>query len=165
VGLSVISASCWVGGAPVGGRLLDAGGDLVLQRGDADLEELVEVRRRDGAELGPLEQRDPALAGELQDAVVERQPAQLAVDEPIIHGDPSIGATPSRRGTARLARRRATRRRAAEVPLDRDGFALGVARHALAVAAELRVVRGSSTRRASTRARNSSRTVRSPQSP
>ena len=48
--------------APVGRRLLDAGRDLVLQRGDAHLEELVEVRRRDGAELGPLEQRDPLLA-------------------------------------------------------------------------------------------------------
>ena len=33
------------GGAPVGGRLLDPGGDLVLEGGDAHLEELVEVGR------------------------------------------------------------------------------------------------------------------------
>ena len=34
-----------------------AGGELVLEPGDADLEELVEVLAEDGQELGPLEQR------------------------------------------------------------------------------------------------------------
>ena len=57
-------------GAPVRGRLLDAGGDLILQRGDTHLEELVEVGRRDRTELGPLEQRDPRLGGQIEHALV-----------------------------------------------------------------------------------------------
>ena len=44
VGLLLDLGQLLGGGAPVGRRLLDAGGDLVLQGGDADLEELVEVR-------------------------------------------------------------------------------------------------------------------------
>ena len=71
-------------GAPVRGRLLDAGGDLILQRGDAHLEELVEVGRRDRAELGPFEQRDADLRRQVEHALVERQPAQLAIDEPVV---------------------------------------------------------------------------------
>ena len=73
------------GGAAVGRRLLDPGGHLVLQRGDADLEELVEVRRGDRAELGALEQGDAGLGGEVEYALVERDPAQLTVDEAIVH--------------------------------------------------------------------------------
>src|SRR5262249_18050708 len=122
----------------------------------ADLEELVQVGRRDGAELGPLEQRDAALAGQLQHPVVEVEPAQLAVDEPVVGLDgwtllPNLG-TVGRRRTARRPgpfRRRepagAPLRlvvRAAEVPLDRDALALRIAGDALAVAAELRVVAG-----------------------
>ena len=51
-----------------------------LQGGDADLEELVEVGRGDGAELGPLEQRDAGLLGQPQHPAVEVEPAQLTVD-------------------------------------------------------------------------------------
>ncbi len=114
------------GGAPVGRRFLDARGDLVLERRHADLEELVEVARTDGAELGPLQERDPLLRGELQDAVVERQPAQLTVDEPVVHGgrQPSAVVRP------------------AEIPLQRDGLPLAIAHDALPVAPELRVVAG-----------------------
>ncbi len=50
--------------AAVDRRPVDAGHDLVLQRGDAHLEELVEVRRGDRAELGAFEQRDARLGGE-----------------------------------------------------------------------------------------------------
>ncbi len=50
----------------VGCRVVDAGRDLVLQGGDTDLEELVEVDRADRAELGPFEQRDARLRGERQ---------------------------------------------------------------------------------------------------
>ena len=89
------------GGHPVGGRLLDAGGDLVLEGGDADLEELIEVGRRDGAELGPFEQRDPRFARQLQDPLVEGEPGQLPVDEPMFHslnvrGSPTIRHHPLR---------------------------------------------------------------------
>ena len=59
----------------------DAGVDLVVQAGHADHVELVEVRRPDGGELHPLEQRHPRVLGELQHAVVEVHPGQLAVDE------------------------------------------------------------------------------------
>ena len=44
-------------GAAVAARRRDPGRHLVLQAGHPDLEELVEVRREDGEELGPLEQR------------------------------------------------------------------------------------------------------------
>ena len=43
--------------APVGARRVDAGVDLVVQAGDADHEELVEVRGVDREELHALEQR------------------------------------------------------------------------------------------------------------
>ena len=66
--------------AAVLARLVDARVDLVLQAGDADHEELVQVARVDRAELQPLQQRDRVVLGELQDAVVELQPRQLAVE-------------------------------------------------------------------------------------
>ncbi len=72
------------GRAAVGRRAIDPGDDLILERRDAHLEELVEVRRRDRAELGSLEQRDPGLGGELEHALVELQPAQFPVDEPLV---------------------------------------------------------------------------------
>ena len=59
---------------------LDARVDLVVQARDADHVVLVEVGRVDRAELRPLEQRRRLVLGELQDAVVEVQPGQLAVD-------------------------------------------------------------------------------------
>jgi hypothetical protein len=73
--------------AAVGRRTVDAGDELVLQGGDAHLEELVEVGGGDRAELGPFEQRDAGLARQLQDAVVELDPAQLPIVEPLVgHG-------------------------------------------------------------------------------
>ena len=54
---------------------------LVEQAGDAHHEELVEVGREDGAELDALEQRLRSSAGELEDALVELEPRQLAVEE------------------------------------------------------------------------------------
>ena len=72
-------------GAPVRGWFLDAGGDLILQRGDAHLKELVEVRRGDRTELGPLEQRDADFGRQVEHPLVERQPTQFAVDEPVVN--------------------------------------------------------------------------------
>ena len=60
-------------------RRLEAGVDLVVQAGHADHEELVEVVG-DRAELHPLEQRHVRVLGELEHAVVELQPRQLAVE-------------------------------------------------------------------------------------
>ena len=76
---SRISAIVSDGDAPVVAGLLDAGVDLVVQTGDAHHEELVEVRRVDRAELHALEQRHPLVLGQLQHALVEVQPGQLAV--------------------------------------------------------------------------------------
>lgn len=53
---------------------------LARERRDPDHEELVEVVRRNGQELHALEQRVRVLLGMRQHALVERQPAQLAVD-------------------------------------------------------------------------------------
>ena len=47
---------------------------------DADHEELVEVGLEDGQELEPFQQRHLRVLSFLQDAAVELQPTQLAVD-------------------------------------------------------------------------------------
>jgi hypothetical protein len=54
-----------------------AGLDLLAQARDPDLEELVEVAREDGRELGPLQQRVPLVPRLEQDACVELEPGQL----------------------------------------------------------------------------------------
>jgi len=66
-------------------RLRDAGRDLILQRGNAHLEELVEVRRADGTELEPLEQRHTGLFRQRQHTPVERQPTQFTVQQASRH--------------------------------------------------------------------------------
>ncbi len=67
-------------GGPAVGRAGDlAGLDLLAQAGDPDLEELVEVAGEDGQELDPLEQRVALVARLVQDAGVELEPGQLAV--------------------------------------------------------------------------------------
>ena len=68
------------GAAAVLARPVDAAVDVLLQAGDAHHEELVEVARVDRAELEPLEQRDRLVLGELEHAVVELQPRELAVE-------------------------------------------------------------------------------------
>ena len=74
----------------------------VLEVRDAHHEELVQVRLPDRAELDALEQRDALVLGQLQDAVVELEPRELAVEV-------EAGSSRSGRGAAsrRLARRRA----------------------------------------------------------
>jgi hypothetical protein len=66
--------------AAVGPRVLDARVDLVAQAGDAHHVVLVEVRRVDRAELHALEQWGPLVLGQLQHALVEVEPRQLAVE-------------------------------------------------------------------------------------
>ncbi len=53
--------------------------DLVLEPGDAHLEELVEVLAEDGEELHPLEHRRSGLLGQSQHPCVEVEPGELAV--------------------------------------------------------------------------------------
>jgi hypothetical protein len=61
----------------------DAGGDAALEARDAHHEELVEVAREDREEVGALEQRQRVVLGELEHALVEREPRQLAVEESV----------------------------------------------------------------------------------
>jgi hypothetical protein len=63
----------------VGLARVDPRVDLVVQAGDADHRELVEVRREDREELRPLEQRRALVLGQLEHALVEVEPRQLAV--------------------------------------------------------------------------------------
>ena len=86
----------------VGGQAVGRAGDLarldlLAQAGDADLEELVEVAREDGQELDPLEQRVALVARLVQDAGVELEPRQLAVEV----GERDLGARRAARARAR----------------------------------------------------------------
>ncbi len=65
----------------VGTALGDFGCDLVLECGDPNLVELIEVRRADREELEPLQERHVRSRGERQHTLVEVEPAQFAVDE------------------------------------------------------------------------------------
>src|SRR5205823_6215708 len=58
----------------------DAQLHLLLQPADADHEELVEVRLEDGQELEALQGRHRRVARLFEDAAVELEPAQLAVE-------------------------------------------------------------------------------------
>ena len=61
--------------------------DLLLDPGDADFEKLVEIRADDGEEFDPLDQRLRRVLRFFQDAAVELEPAQLAVDEIFRRGE------------------------------------------------------------------------------
>jgi hypothetical protein len=66
-------------GAPVRAGDGQASGQLVLERGHPDLEELVEVLAEDGQELAPLEHGDPLVLRQGQNPLVEVEPGQLAI--------------------------------------------------------------------------------------
>ena len=70
-----------VGGQAVGAVGLQARGGPALEAGDANHEELVEVRGEDGEELGPLERQGRLVLGQLEHPGVEVQPGELAVEE------------------------------------------------------------------------------------
>ena len=67
---------------PVRRRRADAGGPLLLQAGDADLEELVEILAGDRQELRTLEQGGRRVLGQREHPCFEVEPRELAVDEP-----------------------------------------------------------------------------------
>ncbi len=66
---------------PVLRRRGDAGLDLALEAGDPHHVELVEVVGRDRQEAQPFEQRMARIVGLGEDALVEGEPRQLAIDE------------------------------------------------------------------------------------
>ena len=79
-----------------------AGVDAALEAGDADHEELVEVGAEDRRELGAFQQRDaPGVAGQVENAVVEGQPAQLALGVAVLRQ--LVGPVLGRRGPLRGA--------------------------------------------------------------
>ena len=61
----------------------DAGGNSTLEAGHANHEELVEVAGEDGEELGPLERGQGVVLGELEHALIEIEPGELAVQETV----------------------------------------------------------------------------------
>ena len=80
---SLISASCCAGVRPSGETAVSAGLRLADQAGDAHRVELVQVGRADRDEAQPLQQRMARVLGLLHHAMVEVEPGQLAVDEPV----------------------------------------------------------------------------------
>ncbi len=63
------------------GTHLDPGRDLLLQSGDAHLEELVQVLTEDGQELQTVQQQGRRVLGDGEDPGVEVEPGELAVEE------------------------------------------------------------------------------------
>ncbi len=67
-----------------GGAYGDPRGDPALETGHAHHEELVEVAAEDRQEPGPLQERQRVVLGQLEHALVEPQPRELAVEEPVV---------------------------------------------------------------------------------
>ena len=93
------------GGKAVGSGGLRAGLHDLFEPGHADLEEFVEVGRDDAEEFEALEERGGGIFGLIEDALVEFQPTQLAIDK--ILGIGKIHRQPSsvRRVTRKLKRK------------------------------------------------------------
>ena len=68
-----------LGRQAVGRDVLAVGPHLLLQDRDPNHEELVEVGADDGEELDAFEQRVTAVAGLVEHPLVEREPAELAI--------------------------------------------------------------------------------------
>ena len=67
--------------APIVGQLLHPGDRLLLEAADPLHEKFVEVRRGDGQELHPLEQRIALVERLGKNAPVEREPGEFAIEE------------------------------------------------------------------------------------
>src|SRR5438045_2333452 len=66
---------------PVRPELARGAFDLLLDAGHADLEKFVEIRAKNRQELHSLEQRLGLILGFFQNAAIELDPAQLAINE------------------------------------------------------------------------------------
>jgi hypothetical protein len=71
------------GGASVDAAFDDVAFDLLFEAGDADFEELVEVGAGDGEELDAFEEWVGGVERFVEDALVEREPAEFAAEEVI----------------------------------------------------------------------------------
>jgi hypothetical protein len=78
---------------PIGTRPRISALDLPLEAGDADHEELVEVRAHDGEELHSFQERHARIERLLEHAVIELEPRQLTIHVLVSAHD----ALPSRR--------------------------------------------------------------------
>ncbi len=87
-----------LGGEPVDAEPGYPRGDPVGEARDADLEELVEVRREDRQEGDALEQRNGLIRGQSEHAGVERQPRQLPVEILVLRLAPAPDAHRRGRG-------------------------------------------------------------------
>ena len=90
------------GGQSAGRAYGDAGGDTTLEPSDAHHEELVEVAREDGDELRALEHGELGVLGELEDALVEGEPGELAVEEAIGREGAGLGLDGGHGGLVQL---------------------------------------------------------------
>ncbi len=62
----------------------DPGRDAALETGHTHHEELVQVRGEDRREPAPLQERQVRVLGQLEHTLVEREPGQLTVGEPVL---------------------------------------------------------------------------------
>jgi hypothetical protein len=69
-----------LGSEAVDGKFGDTGVALALEAADALHEELVEVGGEDGAETNAFEERHIGIDGQFEDALIEIEPAKLAVE-------------------------------------------------------------------------------------
>jgi hypothetical protein len=74
------------------------GPHLLPEPGDTDLEELVEVVGNDRQELDSLQERVAVVAGFMEDARVELDPGQLAIQVPVASRTTRLGARRLGRG-------------------------------------------------------------------
>ena len=90
-GVGVYSAQLLGRRQPIGAMRGDAFAQQAAQAGDADRIELVEVRARDRQEPDPLQQRRGRVLRLGHHSPVEREPAQLAIDEAVGSGRIEVG--------------------------------------------------------------------------
>lgn len=81
-GLNITESLDWV--AAIDSVKEDSIIDLVLQPGDANLKELIEIGREDRAELCPLEKWNSRFPNEGEHTLVERKPTEVAVEESLV---------------------------------------------------------------------------------
>jgi hypothetical protein len=114
-----------------GGRLdRQPRGDPALEAGHADHEELVEVAGEDRGEPDPLEERLLVVLGQLEHALVEAQPGELTVEEPVLEL-----LDPAERGLGRDVRRLDVEGRLGDAVATGAGGGVGVVeRHVASVA-------------------------------
>ena len=67
--------------------------DLLLQAGDSNLKELIQIAGADRHEPNPLQERQAPVQGQRQDAPIEAQPRELPVEVALVTGLEAMGTT------------------------------------------------------------------------